>query len=383
MKHFTLHARLTKRCNADCSYCSSWQDQPIPYMDAASFAQAVDFIIDRLMPLYGFTPGSADAATIQYVGGEVLTIPPEVLRANVIYARRRFGRLFSTVRDGVQSNLIGSEARVLGLNVLFGPRIGTSVETVTSLRTVGGSAERYRDMAAASREVLRRRRRVNPGGIFVVDADGAGNLPVEMARAEAEGYALVLRPVFRGGKATRSASVEAIITAYGRAMDAWLMTMRVPVEPFHQLLLSRLAEASGDASLAVINAACPFRADCATVSLDLEPNGDLYVCLDMADSAQFKLGNALTGEFSEDTRQRLLARRDHLVSACRVCPWRGACQGGCMSESIHQTGDPFGRTELCDLWRSLFTRIDTCIEHHGLAAVKAWAFSLRDQVTMD
>ena len=42
MERFTLHVRMTKHCNADCSYCSSWQEAPDQYMRTPDFARAVD-----------------------------------------------------------------------------------------------------------------------------------------------------------------------------------------------------------------------------------------------------------------------------------------------------------------------------------------------------
>ena len=41
----TLHIRLTKHCNADCSYCSSWQESPDARLTPADLRKSIDFIL--------------------------------------------------------------------------------------------------------------------------------------------------------------------------------------------------------------------------------------------------------------------------------------------------------------------------------------------------
>ena len=42
----TLHIRLTKHCNADCSYCSSWQESPDARLTPEDLRKSIDFILD-------------------------------------------------------------------------------------------------------------------------------------------------------------------------------------------------------------------------------------------------------------------------------------------------------------------------------------------------
>lgn len=72
MAHYLLNIRLTKSCNADCSYCSSWQESPDSYMTREALINNLRYIFDSLHPAMNL---KIDKVTIQYLGGEVLTIP--------------------------------------------------------------------------------------------------------------------------------------------------------------------------------------------------------------------------------------------------------------------------------------------------------------------
>jgi radical SAM protein with 4Fe4S-binding SPASM domain len=373
MRHFVLHVRLTKRCNADCAYCSSWS-RAAEAMTPEAYAKALDFLVEGVFPRIGVGGGHV---SVQYVGGELLTIPPPVLAECVETARARLAAVFDSVRDGAQSNLIGSAARVVALDALFGGRLGSSVDSFGAARTVKGSPELYREMADASRAELRRRRKTAPSSIFVVDAAGLPRVPDEIARAEEGGYGLVLRPVFRGGKDVAAAAPEDIAAAFAAAFEAWAMRSTVSVEPFSHLLAARLRSVGADAALPdYVDAGCPFQENCAEVSLDLEPDGTLYVCLDMADSGQHPLGNALEGRFDAAAWQALADRR-RVAEGCRACRWFRECRGGCMSEAVHATGSPYGKTALCGVWKALFSKIDSLLEARGAVAVAAWVLGLR------
>lgn len=369
-RHLTIHARLLKGCNADCSYCSSWEEDPAVRISPADFHRALSYVVDEIVPVMG-CGGPSSTVSIQYIGGEILLVPSEELREIVYGAREILQRSFGTVIDGAQSNLVASERRIMELDTLFGGRLGTSVDGRGIQRTVGGSAAAYKRIFERSREALERRRRRKPGAIFVVDKTGLPNLEHEMEEADEKGHSLVLRPVFLGGRDVESATVPELVYAFGQAFDRWAMRSSVSVEPFMHLLNKRLFAAS------VVGGVCPFQRDCAQVSIDIEPDGTLYTCLDMADSRQVPFGNALSGEFDRGTWERLAARRDNIDPRCAACPYFEACQGGCMSEAVHHTGSIYGRSDLCAVWTDLFGRIDKLLETHGRQAVKEWVQSCK------
>jgi radical SAM protein with 4Fe4S-binding SPASM domain len=263
---------------------------------------------------------------------------------------------------------VASPAKASMLDILFGGRVGTSVDTTGGRRTVGGSPEAYERTHREAVARIARRRGRPPGGIFVVDGVGLAGLACELATAEAAGRSLVLRPVFRGGRAVDEAPLEALVERMAGAFRGWAMRARTSVEPFRHLLASRLSPGPG----AAMSTACPFQRNCAGTSLDLEPDGGLHLCLDMADSGQYPLGNALDKSFDRDAWQALALREVEVDPKCLGCRWFAACQGGCMSEAIRDTGSPYGRPRLCALWTALFTEVDALVAREGREAVAAW-----------
>lgn len=365
--HLTIHARLIKGCNADCSYCSSWQADPSgrSRMSPDDYRASLRFLKREVFPVLG-CGGPRATVSVQYVGGEILLVPLSELRECVEIARDELGEVFGTIRDGVQTNLIASERRILELDLLFGGNVGTSVDGRGTQRTLKGSADAYRKAVARSREALMRRRRRNPGAVFVVDRQGLENVEHEMDAAADAGYSLVLRPVFSGGRDVEDPSVEDLARVMGEAFDKWAMKFPVPVEPFMHLTSKRVRPES------VVGDVCPFMRNCARVSLNLDPDGSLYTCFEMADSGQGKFGNALEGWFDRDAWESLDARRWRIDPKCESCPYFDACQGGCMNEAIHHTGSAYGRTEFCAVWMEIFRRIDALVASAGRAAVHAW-----------
>lgn len=342
-------------------------------MSLLEFEQSAKFLNDYFRSL-GFSQGLGQTLSIQYVGGEILTVPTQDLRDIVLRARNIFSEVFDNIIDGVQSNLIGSRDRLAGLVALFGKRIGTSVDHFGHQRKLSGSANKYRVFSIASAERLRKMH-MPASAIFVVDKVGVKHLNAECELANKGGYPLTLRAVFDGGRSIDAASIEDLSLAYAEAFDAWCMKARVPVEPFMHLTVQRVAAVGG---LAGANhyAGCPFQSDCAEVSLNLDPDGGLYICLDTSDSSQMRLGNALKGEFDWDLWARIKARSQHLDSSCRVCEYKNQCGGGCMSEGYALAGDPWAKTGLCSVWKLIFAKIDQQINISGPEKVGHWLKSL-------
>lgn len=409
---FVLHARLTRGCNADCAYCSSGGGSKraaaggpsaaaggAATMSPEDFERSLLFVRDVLLPRFG-RGGGLGAGSIQYVGGEILMLPKERLRACVLAGRRILGPCFSDFTDGAQSNLAFPPERVLELNSLFSSRVSSSVDRRGGARTLAGSPDRYREAAAAGRKLLAVRRKAPPGLIFVVDREGVGRVEEEMSAAEAEGSALTLRAVFPGRSAVDPASVDDLRSAYASAFDRWLLRSKTSLWPHRQLLEARLAAAGGcgtgsgkdgaggedgacaqdgagkTAGKGTDSTGCPFQDDCARSSLDLEPDGSLFVCLDMADCGHLPLGNALEGRFDEAAWAQASARESLLPAKCDPCPWRRECRGGCGAEALSHSGSLSDPTPLCPVWEGLFARIDAAIGTYGSEAIGDWLSSL-------
>lgn len=360
MHFLTLHVRLTRDCNAHCSYCSS-AGMSAGRMSVADFKTSIDFIADRMLPR--MTGNSHRFLTVEYLGGEVLLVPEHELEACVRYSRERFAPMVRGYRDGAQSNLIGAPRRITALHDLFDGNLGTSWDRHSGQRHIRGSAQLYNGILDRSLRTLDEERNHRPGRVIVVDAHTAPHLLDEVSAAIDGGYDLVLRPVFQGGSPDISAlNPAALSDLMAAAYRLWSANPRVRVEPFSSLAYRRANRGISDptgSTTSSARAGCPFQSDCAFKSLSLDPDGALHVCQEMADAGHYPLGNAIEGTFDERT-WRLLARRSaHLSEDCARCEWRAECGGGCMNEAIEAHGDPFAKTELCPAWKRIFREIET------------------------
>lgn len=356
---FTLHVRLTRDCNAHCSYCSS-AGASEGRMSPEDFQKSIDWIATTLFPKLHV--GKSHFLTVEYLGGEVLLVPESELEANVHYARQRLRPLVHEVRDGAQSNLIGTPRRVETLAALFENRLGTSWDQRSGQRHIHGSTELYNGLLNRSLSHLEKKRDMKPGRVLVVDSLTAPHLVTEVKDAIEGGYDLVLRPVFQGGSdGIAPASMETLQEAYQAAYTYW--RAHAPhhrIDPFSTLYERRKAQVDKDTIQASALAQyCPFQSNCAFKSLSLDPDGSLYICQEMADAGHYPLGNAIKGEFDMAVWKRLAQRTQHLDESCQRCEWKDACGGGCMNEAIEHHGDPFAKTELCPVWKTLFREIDS------------------------
>lgn len=364
MKPFTLHVRLTRDCNAHCSYCSS-AGVAAGRMTPQDFKTCVTHIAHTIFPKIGV--GKNHFLTIEYLGGEVLTLPEDELAECVTFARNIFAPLVKQMRDGAQSNLIGSPRKVLALHDLFEGNLGTSWETKSGERKIGNSHELYKAIALRSITTLKRERNHNPGRVVVVDKHTAPHLCEEVKTAQREGHDLVLRPVFQGGSPNvEHADIDTLNTHMLNAYKTWRENPVVRVEPFsgfyERRKLRNLVDPNGEPAANKIQG-CPFQSDCAFKSLSLDPDGSLYVCQEMADAKHHPLGNALTQTFHTETWKKLARRTAMLSKDCQVCTWKTECGGGCMNEAIERFGDPFAKTELCSIWKTLFAAVDNDLRH--------------------
>ncbi|SBW84206.1 hypothetical protein PVE_R2G0177 [Pseudomonas veronii 1YdBTEX2] len=363
----TLHIRMTKACNADCGYCSSWQESQSTRMQTNEFKRSIDFIFQEGFQNLGISPTHL---TAQYIGGEILTVPHLALLECVTYLREMTASRGIKFVDGVQSNLIGSPARAKRLYDLFEGRLGTSVDDMSDVRTVAGSAEKYRLIWKEADTALRRERSV-PGAVYVLDESGLNGVGRQMMLSARDQRMLTLRPLFQGGTPGQVLQgAEATRDAFVSGFRQWFMRLPIIVEPYFYLTQARVRTLSGQQQ--AVGAACAFQSDCTKRSLSLEPNGDLYICQDMADGGIGKLGNALIGVWDAEMVAMLSERPNRLDDNCRSCLYLAECQGGCMFESAAQGRGMYGRSQHCMSWKSLFALIDEGVAECGLDEVVDW-----------
>jgi radical SAM protein with 4Fe4S-binding SPASM domain len=305
----------------------------------------------------------------------VLTVPQEDLQGIVFWIRNFLTNVRKVCIDGVQSNLIGSAQRVLGLRRLFGDRIGTSVDHYTDQRTINGSASAYRKIFNRSQEGLGIDSLKVPA-IFVLNDKGLAHALDEIKFAESSGYNLTLRPAHTVHKEAGAVSAKELENVLISAFDYWFLKGTIIVEPFFGLLQRRLNDHFNGAREEYAVGGCHHQKDCTRRSAHIEPNGDVYLCVEMADLKHLCIGNVHTGMFSRESVQVLQEREVHIADQCGECSYFHACQGGCMAESLMVWKDMYRKSHLCGVWKLLFSRIDVAVDRLGHAEIAAWVDGL-------
>ena len=368
----TLHIRMTKKCNADCFYCSSFEYNTSSRMEIIDLEKSLFFLKDFI--LKHNLGGNRKMLTVQYVGGELTTLPNDYLIDFTNLVEKILSPLFEDFRHGGQSNLIASKNKINNLIDIFGSNLGTSVDNFTEQRTIKKSSSKYKTIFLENLNYEKRNIGTTLSSIIVLDDKMKPYIHEEIKIAENKKMNLTLRPVFQGGMPIENMESDELTQIYNQIFHNWFMKSNIIIEPHFSLLKKRLS--SKNQQHLPSYSGCPFQNNCATSSINLEPNGDLYVCLDMADSKHYPFGNALEGKIDYDIFNLLLSRTDKLNKDCKSCDYYNECQGGCMNEAIEHTGDVFGKTQYCITWKNLFKNIDDSIEYFGIEKINNWISSI-------
>lgn len=366
----TLHIRITKKCNADCSYCSSFESNAKDLMDLADVEKSFIFIKESIIK-YDIG-GLRDYITVQYIGGELLTVPIDYLRAYCEIVEKHLSPLFKNYRQGCQTNLLGSQNRIDDLLDLFNGNLGTSLDTFTNQRTLAKSPEKYKTFFLKNLSYTKKHTGKNLSSIVVIDQKMAPHISDQILYAEEKKMHITLRPVFNGGMPIESLESTSLMNMYENLFKNWFMKSPICIEPFFSLTEKRLLKYIKTQNILPTISGCPFQHNCATSSLNMEPDGTLYVCLDMADSKHFPIGNALNEFINVEVMDLLKSRSQKLSVDCLNCDYFAECQGGCMNEAIEQKNDVFGKTNYCSIWKNTFKLIDENIHNYGAENVQQW-----------
>lgn len=367
---FTFHVRVTKKCNADCSYCSSFERQFSELMSLENLEKSMNFI-SQFISKYSLG-GVKKAVTVQYVGGELLTLPVDYFRKFTQIIEDKLSHNFGEVIQSGQSNLIGSKDKIIELYHTLDGHIGSSLDISTAQRTIRKSSKKYDTIFIKNLDVVKKMTGKFPSSIIVIDEKMKPFLFDNIKFAEEKKMHLTLRPVFQGGMPVETLNENSLTDIYTSVFQHWFMKSNIAIEPLMGMVQKRLMKDKiYDDDFGYISG-CNFQHNCATSSINLEPDGTLYVCLDMADGKHYPIGNAIKEEIYEDTFNLLMSRTEKLNKDCLSCNYFSACQGGCMNEAIEQKNDVFGKTEYCSTWKVMFKLIDESIEKFGESNVKNW-----------
>lgn len=368
-KALVFHIRITKKCNADCSYCSSWQEKTAPLMKMEDLDKALDFLYQKIIELN--LGGTRENITVQYVGGELLALPTEYLKEFSSKVEKKLSPLFKEFKHGGQSNLIGSRQKINSMYELFDGNLGTSFDHFTEQRTIKKDSSKYKTILLKNVSNIKKDFAKSMPGIVVVDKKMAQYIEDELILASNRRSHITLRPVFNGGSPVEKLSLTEMEDIYLKLYDNWFLKQQMCVEPFYSYLNKRiLNKKNEDISN---HSGCPSQHNCAITSINMDPDGTLYLCQEMSDSDVYTLGNAVKGEWNQELHEQMKARSLHLSTDCLNCSYFKECQGGCMKEAIEYTEEGmYGKTIFCSIWKKLFKRIDEDIALHGEDKIQKW-----------
>lgn len=372
-KVFTLHVKITDACNADCSYCST---DSTPYKDTFSledYKEMCQLLIDNYFSKIIDTKSMS--LQIQYLGGEALTIPYEEFEKMVTFARDFFEPYFFDIRDGLQTNLLSSGKKVKKIMQLFNGRVGTSVDSFTKQRTYKGSAENYQKIF--NNAVERGCDGKHPGAVFVIDKTGVNYAYSQYEEAKEKDYDINYIMAFEGKRDVDLCDDEdEIYNVVSKVFYNWALSdTKIRVNPIYHLFKRRIDRLSGNINGFKYGAPCPFQADCATSSLSIQQDGDLYLCFETSNAEILNFGNIYTGVDWEKWKE-LNDRKKKLNDKCKKCNYFMECQGGCLYKSYEKYGHVYGPTDLCSVWYRLYQDFDKVIQNNGLDKVKEWIYSI-------
>ncbi len=359
---FNLHIRLTTACNADCSYCSCESDVPSDRMPIKDLKKSLSFALGNFLS----RTSEKKYCGAEVIGGEVMILPTNYLKQAVEAIRLIVGDKVKRVSVSCQSNLIGSKDKIKSLEGMIDDcRIGTSIDSFTDKRTIKGDADKYRKLAARGANYLKEISGDTGSAVIVCDKDNIDRIIDEYRIAQKAKREITIRPVFAGKHTIDYLDPNLLGKHWKELIDTWFMEGDTVVEPLHRMTKSMLGMRTEEVG-------CPYWRSCTANSLNIEPNGDIYTCQEMADVGAGKLGNAIRGEWDDEMYLTLSKRQTNIDQACQQCQWYKYCQGGCMMESFTETGSFYSRPNNCTAWKIIFKTLNDNIQKHGQKTSVNW-----------
>ncbi|SFV85802.1 hypothetical protein MNB_SUP05-SYMBIONT-4-1266 [hydrothermal vent metagenome] len=295
----------------------------------------------------------------EVIGGEVMILPTDYLKQSVDAIRQIVGNKVKRVDVGCQSNLIGSKKKIKALmDIVDDYSIGTSIDSFTNKRTIHGDADKYRQLASEGAAYLSKISGDKIGTVIVCDKDNINKIVDEYKIAQQDQRRITIRPIFAGKHSIDYLDPNLLGEHWSALIDIWFIQGDTAIEPLMRMTKSMLGMRTEEVG-------CPHWRSCSANSLNIEPNGDLYICQEMADAGAGKLGNAIAEEWDDEMYLTLSKRQTNIDQECQQCQWYKYCQGGCMMESFTETGSFYSRPNNCTAWKIIFKSIDDNIQKYG------------------
>jgi radical SAM protein with 4Fe4S-binding SPASM domain len=359
---FNLHIRLTTSCNADCSYCSCDSDVASDRMPINALKKSLHFALTHFLS----KSPKKNYCGAEVIGGEVMILPSNYLKQAVDLIRQIVGNKVKYVDVGCQSNLIGSKKKIKALKEIVDEySIGTSIDSFTDKRTIKGNAEQYRQLAKKGADYLAKISGNKIGTVVVCDKDNIFNIVDEYKLAQQDQRSITIRPVFTGKHSIDYLDPNLLGKYWEKLINVWFIKGDTIIEPLMRMTKSMLG-------MRIDEVGCPYWRSCSTNSLNIEPNGDIYTCQEMADVGAGKIGNAIRGEWDNNMYLQLSKRQTNINQECQKCQWYKYCQGGCMAESFAETSSFYSKPKNCTAWKIIFKALDDNIFKYGKKTSINW-----------
>jgi radical SAM protein with 4Fe4S-binding SPASM domain len=369
---YTVIAKPTKACNADCSYCSSPPD------DANSWTiEDFKLIFDRV------SGNLSEECYWIWHGGEPMLQGADFYRQAYSYAIKTK----PNIKFSMQTNILLYKSKLWKdiFKNIFEGRVSTSFDPDVNLRTIKGDAEKYeRQFKKKLSELLDDG--FEPLVISVFNQKNAEKMQEMYDWANSSrGRTFHIRfnyqyPAGRASELGDIMSPETYGTQLLSIYNKWIIDRPAfDVVPMSQMMVKVIGKDVNQ---------CPWTNSCGGKFLSIEPNGDLYNCGDFADlgDEKYRFGNVrdltLNGTKKESivgfvrkgdpskygveimstpAAVSMIQRRVNLPSDCFSCRHYAECQGGCMRDAELYGRGLGGKFYYCASWKMVFDRIKESI----------------------
>ena len=379
---YVVVAKPTRVCNAHCTYCSS---PPLEEM-GENWEPEWDFDTFKLYfdKVY---PHMIEGAFWIWHGGEPMLMGPDFYQKCYDYALSHMKQTGRYINFSMQSNMLGynEKWKDIFFNV-FGSSLSTSFDPDETNRTIKGSWENYSRIFKRSLDKI-----IDDGFMpMVIGVYKEENAHLmhkiydwSLSRGE-KSFPIRFNYCVPTGRQGDTGELISPIT-YGKTLievyDRWIKDVpNFTITPLDQMF-KKVIGMDGEGH-------CPWTRRCGGRFLAIEPNGDVYNCIDFADyDKKYCFGNLKTDSVEQMLKTQpaiqIRRRKNQVPSSCMSCEHFDDCEGGCARDSVLYGKGMYGKFHYCHSWKMVFSRIkesillneaDGIIEKFGLSPQKVKQF---------
>lgn len=374
--HFSLILLSTLQCNADCEYCFENKTDDRLTLDRLGemIRKVLDYMVEK----------SLRSLTIYWQGGEAMLLPPGWYEQAHELIQREAAARDKQVFHSLQSNMLAYSARWNPVIAsMFGNSVGTSLDYPNLHRKLlGQGPESYNEIWG------RRVREARAAGIAVqvIAVPNQATLDLGAERfyryfADELGVTeFQVNTPFPGGETNAAkkelpvAEVEKLSRFYLELAEVWLdrgHRQGIKVGPFDALLQHFSHEPT--------TLPCIWGDNCANALVSIDARGYVAQCDCWVTSyPDYHYGNIFESEsFGEllrasPARQKFNERPIQLIQRdCLDCDYLSLCHGGCPVRTYTVHGSLFEKDPYCELYKTLFGRIERAAQELAREAVAA------------